>query len=171
MREIALTRGLVAIVDDEDYERLSSLKWRAQTTGSRRHIYASTRTKDGVLLMMHREIAGALPGESVDHENGDTLDNRRCNVRRCTRSQNGANVKVVQARSGYKGVHVSTRRGRPWRAAIMVNKKSRTLGYFDDPEDAARVYDAEAKRAFGKFAATNESLGLLPQQDSHSYLW
>jgi hypothetical protein len=86
MREIELTRGYVATVDDEDYERVSKYLWYAEVRGN--SVYARCRRGPG---LMHVFIMGKRPGFDIDHADGDTLNNTRANLRHCTRSQNAAN--------------------------------------------------------------------------------
>ena len=94
MREIPLTRGFVAVVDDEDYEKLQQLSWYADT-GASGLVYAArglprngSRRRDKI--RMHRQILSLARGDSahVDHKDGDGLNNRRSNLRKCTPSQN-----------------------------------------------------------------------------------
>lgn len=104
-------------------------------------------------LIMERMLGRALvSGELVDHINNNGLDNRRCNIRLATRSQNGANSRVnTTSISGYKGVSWYKRDGN-WTAAIRVNGVKMHLGYFDSPEDAHESYITAANKYFGKFA-------------------
>lgn len=167
MKEIRLTKGQVAIVDDEDYERLCGYKWYAQFSDHTRSYYAARRLPwdaDGhrSVLYMHREVIRAAAGTRVDHINHDTLDQRKSNLRVCTIGQNGSNRKLqTNNSSGYKGVDWR-KADRKWRAQIQVHGKSIHIGYYDSPVDAARAYDESAAVYHGKFALTNKALGLLP---------
>ncbi len=104
---------------------------------------------DGRRLAMHRHLLNAPRGMEVDHRNGDGLDNRRANLRLCTRAQNAANL-TRHPKRGYRGVR-PVRDGR-WRADIIVGGEQQDLGRFDTAEDAARAYDAAARERFGEFA-------------------
>lgn len=84
MKEIPLTYGFVALVDDEDYERLACVKWRVTFHGG--HPYAEHVHK-GVCIAMHRYIVNAKKGEVVHHINGDTLDNQSRNLQKCLPSE------------------------------------------------------------------------------------
>jgi hypothetical protein len=154
MKEIRLTRGLVAIVDDEDYESLSAYRWYAKRTGGRAPKDYACRSMGGPRgprVLMHRTIINAPAGMDVDHINGDALDNRRCNLRVATRSQNLQNrPKQKNNSSGYKGVS-KYRTGR-WMASIRVNGTCKYLGYHSTPEAAHAAYCAAAKELHGEFA-------------------
>lgn len=161
MKEIPLTRGKVAIVDDEDFERLSKWKWHAMKNSGSGIWYAARAVPAGTLkpwqtrLRMHREILGAAGKDVVDHRNGDGLDNRRENLRLCSQSQNRMNsIRSRRSRSRFKGVVAHAKTGR-WRAVLTVDGRRTWLGWFDSDEEAARVYDAEARRVYGEFAALN----------------
>jgi len=161
MKTIELTRGLVAIVDDEDYERLSAWKWHA-VTDYRGESYACRHAKKGEpgprYVLMHRMICQT--DKDVDHRNGDGLDNRRENLRPATRSQNIANSRPSSSsKSGLKGVDWHRQRGK-WRAQITVLGRHQYLGLFATALEAAAAYDRAAVEAFGEFARTN--LGGLP---------
>lgn len=158
-KSIPLTRGFVAVVDDEDYQRLSVHPWHANVKNHGR-VYAErfSRHPDGrkTSIRMHREILGAPPGVDVDHRDRDGLNNRRANLRLATNSQNRANSKkrADGVTSPYRGVHLHKRLGK-WAAQIRVDGDHRHLGVFAAAEDAARVYDAAAFAAWGDFARLN----------------
>lgn len=148
MKHIQLTQGKVALVDDEDYEWLSQSKWHYTHQG-----YAARRAS-GRMVLMHREIVGTEGSADTDHINGNKLDNRRCNLRVCTRSQNLINRPSLRGSSNYKGVSWSVR-DRKWLAHSYHSGKSHYIGTFDDEREAAAAYDKAAKRAFGEFARLN----------------
>ncbi|HUR07040.1 MAG TPA: HNH endonuclease, partial [Nonomuraea sp.] len=110
-------------------------------------------------ISLHRLLCNAQPGQQVDHRNGDGLDNRRSNLRLCTRSQNIGNARTPRTNtSGYKGVYFERARGL-WCAEIWFNMRKRRLGRFADPKDAARAYNAAALEQWGEFARINEIPG------------
>jgi hypothetical protein len=151
MKEIPLTQGKIAIVDDQDYEMLSHWKWSVMHNGQKwyaqRVDYENRKT-----ILMHRVITDAPSGMDVDHANGDGLDNRRENLRVCTRSQNLANQSAKPNNlSGYKGVSWDKRMTR-WIAFISVNNKTINLGRFDSREKAHEAYSQAAQTYFGEFA-------------------
>jgi hypothetical protein len=165
VKEIPLTRGMVALVDDEDYDLVSRFKWHATRSGRNyyaRHRYLVCHRKGpNVQLWIHRLIIKARRWQVVDHINGDTLDNRRCNLRICTATQNTKNRKPSSNNtSGFKGVTFHKRMNR-YQSYITADKKLIHLGTFPDPISAARAYDAAARRLHGEFARLN-----FPDQES-----
>lgn len=156
MITIPLTRGKVAIIDDED-ARLASLKWYAHP-GRNGNFYAARREgKHGPRVYMHRVIVGAAIGTKVDHEDGDGLNCRRHNLRVATNAQNLSNRdKQNNNTSGFKGVSRNSRPGRkPFYSQIVAKGLVYHLGSFDTAEEAAQAYDTAAKIHHGKFACLN----------------
>jgi hypothetical protein len=151
MKEISLSRDKVALIDDEDFEFLSSIHWYATALN---YAKARLRNQDGKLysVLMHRLLLGARKGEQVDHKNHDTLDNRRVNLRLCSNAENTKNRrKHKNSSSLYKGVSWFPYT-RKWRAQICFNGKVISLGYFLSEQEAALVYKEKAKELFGEFA-------------------
>ena len=161
MKEILLTQGFAAIVDNEDYEELSRLKWHCSTRGNRPgHLYAVRRqsAKSGKRgkMRMHRVIMNAPDGMEVDHIDGDELNNQRANLRVCTRKQNGrSRGKHVAKTSRYKGVYLDKVSGK-WRAIIQPDGGAKGLGAHGTEREAARAYNKAAIEEFGTFARLNE---------------
>ena len=160
MKEIPITQGKVALVDDEDFVFLNSFKWTA-TRGKRKNgqdcFYAYRSEKKGGKwrpILMHRIILDAKKGQLVDHRNHDCLDNRRSNLRLATQSQVHANRKISFGSSKYKGVSWFDRTGK-WVVYIRIQGKQKNVGYFETEEEAARAYDAKARELFGEFARLN----------------
>jgi hypothetical protein len=149
--------NVFTMVDDADFEWLCQWKWKPNNS-SKSWVYASrTEKTKGVKagVLMHRLIIGAKSGECVDHINGDTLDNRRSNLRLATQSENHFNQRKRSGTSSkYKGVSWAKDKGR-WRAYITFQYKRIDLGKFKTEEDAGRAYDAAAERLFGSFAQLN----------------
>jgi len=155
MKEIVLTRGLSAMVDDEDYEFLNQWKWYAHK--SKNTFYAHRKIgKYGRLVFMHRLILGidnTSPELFPDHMDKNGLNNQRYNLRIATRSQNNAN-KISTNPSGYMGVFPAGKSG--WFSRIAKDKKKYYLGFFKEKEDAALAYNKAAKELHGEFANLNQ---------------
>jgi hypothetical protein len=156
-RIIPLTRGLNAIVDVEDFEWLSQWNWYAIFSPHNKSFYAKRTQHNGKSrygVHMSRTILGIPSSKTkVDHISGDTLDNRRRNLREASNSQNIQNQKIrCDNHCGYKGVRLHAD-GR-WEARIG-RSASTYLGLFDTAKDAALAYDTAAKKLFGEFARLN----------------
>jgi hypothetical protein len=155
MKEISLSRGLVTVVDDEDYARFSAFSWTA--TPGKGTFYAYRRVGAGPRknVWLHREIAGTPEGMKTDHCNGDGLDNRRSNLRICTHVENCRNLQRVRAHSSvYKGVSWQDRK-RHWKASLRLDGRFVYLGSFMTEEEAVHAYDVAALELFGEFAQLN----------------
>ena len=153
--EIKLNKGFVAIIDEEDYERVCKYNWRVYGAQRRRTQYARAKI-EGQAVLMHRFIAEAQPGTIMDHINRDGLDNRKSNLRFVTRSQNAVNVEKRRSAgvtSTYKGVYYDKGKKR-WAGRATVNGKS-ILRRFATEIEAAHAYDEMAKEHFGEFAQLN----------------
>jgi hypothetical protein len=156
MKFIPLTQGKVAIVDDEDFEKLNRYKWNAGLIGNiwyaKRMVTSNGRRKD---MTMHRQLMKKPSGKFIDHINHDGLDNRRENLRICTRSQNNKNHrKLKNNTSGMNNVHWY-KKSKKWMAYIKKDGKKTHLGLFIDKEEAGRAVDKKAKELFGEFAVLN----------------
>jgi len=131
------------IIDDEDFERVSAINWRPIGVG--RYFGIGKRVNGKYkLTWLHRFIINAPAGVEVDHVNLNTLDNRKCNLRICTRTQNMHNrFKYKNNSSGYKGV---CKDHNSWRATIVIENKKVYLGNFKTKEEAYDAYcEASAK--------------------------
>jgi hypothetical protein len=155
MKEIQLTKGKVALVDDEYYEWLNQWKWNYLLGGyAVRH--TSRITSDHRIVYMHRVILNTPEGMYTDHINHNKLDNRRCNLRICTKSQNSVNSKINKSnKSGYKGVYWF-KRYRKWGAFITLQYKHIHLGYYNNRIEAANARREKSLELFGEF--TNEEV-------------
>lgn len=152
MKVIELTRGQVAIVDDEDFSELAQYRWYFMTVGyAARCLYPSKK-----VVYMHRQITGAQKGEQVDHINENKLDNRRANLRIATKAENMRNRGApTNSTTGLKGVSVQANTKR-FRCGIKLKDGTKLyLGYFKSAKDAAHAYDEAAKLHHGEFARLN----------------
>jgi hypothetical protein len=159
MRTIPLTRGKVALVDDEDFERLSKFKWQAlrirQKRGDVWYARRMTSLKDGPrrAIYMQHEVLN-FPDGVPNHGDFDGLNNQKYNLILGTSAENTQwRRKTVGTLSRFKGV---TKNKGKWMASIKRRGKSTTIGYFADEEDAAAAYNAAAQFLFGEFAYLNE---------------
>ena len=159
MKQIALTQGKVAIINDRDFALVSRYRWSAAKHSNGRWYaqkHAKLNGKDSTVTM-HRMILG-FPPWFVDHRNRNGLDNRRGNLRRATNSQNVINSPKQRVWHGsscaspLKGVFRSHRKRLPWRARIVKNGKRINLGSFATQKEAANAYRVAAKKLFGQFA-------------------
>jgi hypothetical protein len=157
MIAVPLTRGFVALLDDNDLPLVDQYKWFVHIHPNKHGIryYAATRERrTQIIKYMHRLLMGAQKGHDIDHINHNGLDNRRCNLRACTRSENMANVRKYRGMSCYKGVSWSNKNSK-WQATVCANGKQHFLGTFINEADAAVAYDNAAQKLFGEFAFTN----------------
>jgi hypothetical protein len=157
-KEIKLTQGKVAIVDDEDFEELDKLKWFADKQGDNYYAVRKSLRINGKYInqKMHRIITGDKFGVHTDHINGNTLDNRRSNLRNCTHQQNMWNKPKSKANnSGYKGVFYM-KSSKMYRATITMNGKTINLGTFYYIKQAAIAYNLAASKYHGEFANLNK---------------
>jgi len=156
-KEIILTQGKVAIVDDDDFEYLNKWKWHIYKQ-NRNNYYARTviyLNKKRIPVLMHRLLI-KCDGYIIDHISGDGLDNRKCNIRVCTPNENPINRRVnINNLSGYKGVSWF-KPMQKWRAQIQYKKIVHHLGCFEKRIDAARAYNVAALKYHGEFANLNK---------------
>jgi hypothetical protein len=142
MPTIPLTRGLETAVDDEDFLRFGNLNWYAADCNG--YFYAA-RTVRRRVVYLHRVIAGAPGNLHVDHKDGNTLNNRRDNLRCCKRPRNQWNWRKRKGASLYRGVSFCKQTGR-WQASIMANGRRRRLGRFSTEQEASAAYERAAVR-------------------------
>lgn len=149
MKKIPLTQDKFALVDDADYEELSSHKW---FYGCRDY---AGRSDNGKIIYMHRFLLNTPQGLQTDHINGNRIDNRKENLRICTRNQNIYNQRQrINSNSPYKGVRWHERLGK-WGVRIQVNGKRKFLGLYLTVQEAALAYNKEAEKAHGIYACLN----------------
>lgn len=151
-KKIKLSNGKLVLVNDKDFTFLSKFKWSLGGAGYAYRRRANSEKAIPRNLYMHRQIMGAKTGQEVDHRNRDKLDNRRMNLRFCTRAENQRNL-IRKNKSGAKGV--SNARGGKYSATIFANGEHYFLGIFKSKQKAAAAYNKAAKKHHGKFAYLN----------------
>ena len=162
MKEIELSRGYKAQVDDEDYERVNQFKWHVHP-GTNNWYAIRYVPGEGKNQLMHRFVLNLTNSSTrVDHSPDPSgLNNQRSNIRIASSQTNNYNRRLnTDNTSGFKGVTWHSQ-AKKWRATIKVNQKKLSLGYFTNPKDAAKAYDTAALQYHGEFAKTNKMLGLI----------
>jgi hypothetical protein len=167
MKLIPLTRGQSAMVDDADFDWLNQQKWCAWKDGFTWYAARHGRVNQGEprIVRMHRQLLDAGAKEKVDHVDGNGLNNQRSNLRLATKRQNaqGRRRKSLGKSSKYRGVSW-VKRDSVWAVSIGAgairtngtrNRKTIMVGYFRNEIEAAKAYDAAARKHFGKFASPN----------------
>lgn len=144
-KQIPLTQGQFATVDDGDFDYLNQWKWFAKKD---KHTFYACR---GKTIYMHREITRCPDNLFVDHKDNNGLNNQKENLRTCTITENNRNRKMNN-KTGYRGVQKNYT---GWVAQILIDKKVVHLGTFNSPEEAARSYDDAAKTYHGEYAVLN----------------
>ena len=158
---IPLTKGRFAIVDVEDFQWLSQKEWQVHDKSKISYALGKkwlSHTK-GITLAMHREIFKRhninIEGMDIDHINGNGLDNRKNNLRRCTNQENQFNTRSHKiGSSGYKGVSWN-KVDKKWQVYLRTKSKVHFCGQFKDKKSAAIAYDLMAKKLHGNFANLN----------------
>jgi hypothetical protein len=158
MKEIQLTQGKVALVDDEDFEYLNQFRWFSNNMNGKFYVgrYITVSKYKQIRISMHRFIMKPEKGMVIDHLDRNPLNNQKNNLRICTHSDNMRNCKIsIKNTSGYKGVSF-VKKNNTYKSAIKFNKRTIYLGYYIDPIDAARAYNTAAIKYFGEFAHLNK---------------
>lgn len=159
MKILPLSKGKVAIVDDNDFETVNQWKWSVVSGGSPGLFYAARHIKiDGQWkhIRLHRFILNAPKHLRVDHRDGDGLNNRRSNLRFATHQENLRNMRIHTNRT-YKGVKLFPRyRFKKWQARIGTGQRMISLGFYHTVKEAAQAYNQAALKFFGEFARLNK---------------
>lgn len=160
------------------YDRITgSFTWKIDASSHRRagssagyyhNGYLLIKIK-GVLYQAHRiawfYVTGFWPANTIDHRDRNRSNNAFDNLREATMLDQSANKSKRKSKSGFRGVYKignNNRISKQWAARIQYNGKVRYLGYFDNPEDAAKVRDLEARKIFGEFYSGDPSLTVVP---------
>ena len=146
-----------ALIDDDDYDEVSKYKWYTKKTTNVKYATRWFIVDNKIKIeYMHRFILKVKNGFDVDHINHNGLDNRKKNLRVCTRSQNNMNSrKRKNQTSKYKGVYYN-KRDNKWVSQIRHNKKTICVGCFLNEIDAAKAYNKAAKKYYGEYANLNK---------------
>ena len=160
MKEIQLN-GYVTLVDDEDFERISKIKWSTYKVENTVYVIAKPwdkLNKKYLTFRLHRVIMNCTdPNVEIDHIDGNGLNNQKYNLRLATHSQNMMNRRMQKNNTtGYRGVFKNNQ-GMRYRALIRFNKKLIWLGSYLTPQEASAVYEAKAKELFGSFYTTRSN--------------
>lgn len=155
-KQIQLSQGKFALVDDEDFEKINQYKWHYDNN-RRRDGYAVAQTGyKGKKIYMHRFIVNAQKEQEIDHIDGNKLNNQKSNLRVVTRSQNNYNQRPqINASSKFKGV-TWHKKAQKWMATIHTKDNKIYLGVFTEEAEAAKAYNKIAKELFGEYARLNE---------------
>lgn len=153
MKKISLTSNKFTLIDDVDFDKINKYKWYFDGRYAYKNFYNKILKKT-LPFGLHRYILNLKrkDGKEVDHINGNKLDNRRCNLRICTKSENKQNRNLKTNTSGYNGVR---KKRNKWETKIIKNYKYYHIGIYDDPELAAIAYDLTAIGLYGFNAKTN----------------
>lgn len=157
MKQIPLTKGKVALVDDEDHEYLNSFNWHATKSG-----YARRRGRVGIdsrkFIWMHHQVFLCSENLKIDHRDGNGFNNQKGNLRPATHSENCRNRnRNKNNSSGYKGVSFHKGIGK-FTARLRINYQFKNLGVFNSAKEAAEAYDWGARCFYGTFARTNKEV-------------
>jgi hypothetical protein len=153
MREIPLTQGKVALVDDADYDALMAFKWRALKWSSGVDQWYALRSVRKRNVYMHVHLTAYV---RTDHIDGNGLNNQRANLREATNQQNSFNRRSETGHSPFKGVYSYPHDPSRWCAYIGLDGRKQYLGIFDTKEEAALAYNQAATKLFGEFAHLND---------------
>lgn len=154
MRQIKLTHGEYAIIDDEDYEKISKYKWRLTTKRLKKYAIAqiSRNETPRINVLMHRFILPPENNMQIDHINRNGLDNRKSNLRFCTPKQNQGN-RIATSKSGLKGIYYCNyRSGKKW----LVRIAGKFRGYYKTKDEAILISNKYLSEYFGEFALLNK---------------
>lgn len=158
-KNLNVSKKEYSYVDGEDFDWINEWKWSLHNHG-----YARRQDKESKKwVLLHRQIALKYHivtiNQNVDHISRNKLDNRKCNLRPATASENAWNSKIPKNNtSGYKSIYKSGNSSGGWVASIMINKKQIYLGYFKTKKEAAIAYYNASIKYHKEFLAPNTSM-------------
>lgn len=153
---VTLTKGYTSVIDAADVSLVEGYNWTALETKT--DVVYACRGNGKKVIYMHREILNPPDDKVVDHKDRDGLNNRRNNLRECSKTENAYNVKKHKDNSsGYKGVTWDKSRGK-WKSQLSLSGKNTFLGRFDTPEEAFRVYCEANEKYHKEFGNTGETI-------------
>lgn len=149
-------KGQRAVVDEEYWHGLTfETAWNSKYVCGSHYPRSTNQVLHALVFRLANPDVATGVINSIDHKNGDTLDNRAANLRVATSSVQGHNKrKRAGCTSQYFGVSLDPK-SRKWRAIVTHKKKSRNLGFYAVEEDAARAYDRGATETYGEHAQLN----------------
>lgn len=158
-KRIQLTQGKCAIVDNGDFVPASQIRWYAWFNRSTKSFYAvfsRQKNRKKTTIYLHRFLMQPPEKMVVDHKNGNTLDNRRSNLRICSQRDNVRSGRGKSGQSGFRGVVWNAQR-KKWMSRIHDGSGTSTyLGLFSSKKEAAQAYNIAAKKLFGEFSHLNK---------------
>jgi hypothetical protein len=157
-RRIYLGEGIWTILDQEDYYLYGHIKWCLGAHRARAYAISGARDRKGKIqtISLHGVIMKPRKGLVVDHRNGDSLDNRKANLRLATRTQNSCNKQKTKSKTTSKYIGVSYEKGQKrWAVKVKYRGKSHWVGGFKSEIEAAKARDKAAKKYHGEFARLN----------------
>jgi len=159
MKQIPLTQGQFAMVDDNDYDYLMQWRWCAVFCKRGKRFYAArSHNSNGKknTISMHRQLLGITDKHTiVDHKDHNALNNSRVNLRIVSHAENMANrLPKINGSSNFLGVYKFKNKNY-WSAQITKGGKQKYLGFFYNEIEAAKAYDSAALEIHGEFANTN----------------
>ncbi len=156
MKKILLTQNQYTIIDNEDFKKVNQFKWSLDKCNNYFYV-RRLKQKNNIKtkIYLHRFIMNCPDNMQIDHINHNTLDNRKCNLRICTKSQNQINrLKRKNCSSKYKGVYLH-KQNQKWISEINYLGKKIYLGCFKTEKEAAKVYNKIVKKYHGEYVYLN----------------
>lgn len=153
MKEISLTKGMTALIDDEDFDKVKEFKWYAHESRPGK-FYARSDFPGRKRVFLHRFIMNIDdPKIQVDHIDGNKMNNTRSNLRLATNQENNRNQHKLKSNntSNYRGVSFNKQSNKFEAYIKLPNKKKKNLGLFEKVEDAAKAFDIAAKEIYGTY--------------------